>query len=316
MEPSTEPYDAGLLDVGDGQRVYWEVCGNPDGKPAVVLHGGPGSGATPGWLRYFDPAAYRVVLADQRGCGRSTPSAGDPATDLSVNTTHHLIRDLEQLRVHLGIERWLVLGASWGCTLALAYAQRHPTSVSELVLFSLTNTTHREVDWVTRQMGRILPEEWARFRDGVPEADRDGNLAAAYARLLADPDPAVRDKASRDWCTWEDQHVAIATGFEADPRFEDPGFRMTFARLVTHYWANAAFLADGELQANAGKLAGIPGVLVHGRLDISGPADIAWNLAQAWPDAELTLVDRAGHGSRGGIGDVVLAAVARFATRR
>lgn len=317
MYPEIEPYDSGLLDVGDGNLVHWETCGDPAGKPALVLHGGPGSGAAPGWRRYFDPAEYRVVLLDQRGCGRSTPDAGEVDTDLSVNTTHHLIRDIEQLRAHLGIDRWLVLGASWGCTLALAYAQRHPAAVSEMVLFSLTNTTHREVDWVTRQMGRILPEEWARFRDGVPVAERDGNLAQAYARLLADPDPAVRERAARDWCTWEDLHVAIGTEFRPDARYAEPAFRMRFARLVTHYWGNAAFLDDGELLANAGKLAGIPGVLVHGRLDISGPCDIAWDLAQAWPDAELTLIEQAGHGSaHPGMRDTVLAALDRFATRR
>lgn len=314
MYPSSEPYDTGMLDVGDGNLVHWEVSGNPAGKPAVVLHGGPGSGAGAGWRRYFDPAAYRVVLFDQRGCGRSTPSAGDPATDLSVNTTRHLVADIERLREHLGIARWLVLGASWGATLGQAYAQRHPSSVSEMVLFSVTGGSAGEIDWITRQMGRIFPQEWARFRDAVPEGGRDGNLAAAYARLLASPDPAVREKAARDWCDWEDVHVATAPGHRPDPRYDDPEFRMVLARLVTHYWGNDCFLADGELLANAGRLAGIPGVLVHGRLDVSSPCDTAWRLAQAWPGAELTLIEQAGHGSANGIGDVVRAALDRFTT--
>ncbi|MGH3659933.1 MAG: alpha/beta fold hydrolase, partial [Micromonosporaceae bacterium] len=195
--PEIEPYDHGLLDVGDGHRVYWETRGNPDGKPALVLHGGPGSGCTPGWGRYFDPAAYRVVLFDQRGCGRSTPWAGDPAVDLSTNTTHHLLADIERLRRHLGVERWLLFGGSWGSTLGLAYAEKHPERVSAIVLFSIATTTRRDVEWITRDMGRIFPEEWARFRDGVPAAERDGDLVSAYYRLLNHLDPAVREQAAR-----------------------------------------------------------------------------------------------------------------------
>ncbi|MFC3502966.1 prolyl aminopeptidase [Micromonospora krabiensis] len=315
MHPPVEPYAHGLLDVGDGQRVYWETCGNPDGKPAVVLHGGPGSGATPGWRRYFDPARYRVVLVDQRGCGRSLPHAADPGVDLATNTTAHLVGDLERLRAHLGVERWLVLGASWGSTLGLAYAQAHPERVSELVLFSVVTTSRREVEWITRDMGRIFPAEWARFRDGVPPADRDGNLAAAYARLLADPDPAVRDRAAREWCLWDDTHVRTVPGWRPDPRFADPGFRMLSARLVSHYWSNAAFLPDGALLDGAARLAGIPGVLLHGRLDVSSPLDVAWQLAQAWPDARLEVVEAAGHGAGHGIGERVVAALDDFAAR-
>ncbi|WP_020577942.1 prolyl aminopeptidase [Actinopolymorpha alba] len=317
FHPITEPYDHGMLDVGDGHQIYWEVCGRPDGKPAVVLHGGPGSGCAPGWRKYFDPSAYRVVLFDQRGCGRSTPHASDPSADLSTNTTHHLLADIEQLRCHLDIDRWLVFGGSWGTTLGLAYAERHPERVSELVLFSLTNTTREEVDWVTRAMGRVFPAQWARFRDGVPVEDRDGSLVDAYARLLADPDPVVREQAARDWCTWEDSHVAISPDHRPDPRYDDPRFRMAFARLVTHYWRHAAWLEDGSLLRDAPKLTSIPGVLVHGRLDVSGPPDIAWKLAQAWPDSELVLIDEAGHGSGyPGMGETLLAAIDRFAIQR
>jgi proline iminopeptidase len=313
LYPETEPYDHGMLDVGDGQLVYWEVCGNPNGKPAVVFHGGPGSGAGPWWRRYFDPAAYRLVLFDQRGCGRSTPDAAEPDIDLSTNTTQHLIRDIEQLRNHLGIERWLVFGGSWGATLGLAYAEQHPGAVSEIVLFSVTNSTPREVEWITRDMGRIFPEEWARFRDGVPVDERDGNLAQAYSRLLHDPDPAIRENAARDWCDWEDTHVATHANHKPDPRYQDPVLRLRLARLVTHYWGHAGWLEDGILLREATKLAGIPGVLVHGRLDISSPADTAWNLAQAWPDAELHLVEEAGHGAGArGMSELVIAALDRF----
>jgi proline iminopeptidase len=317
MYPETEPYDHGMLDVGDGHRIYWEVCGNPDGKPAVVLHGGPGSGAGTFWRKYFDPERYRVVLFDQRNCGRSTPDAAEPDVDLSTNTTQHLIADIEQLRRELAIEKWLVLGGSWGATLGFAYAEQHPESVSELVLFSVTNTTKREVDWITRDMGRIFPAEWTRFRDVVPEDERDGNLALAYSRLLHDADPAVREKAARAWCDWEDTHVATHPGYRPDPRYQDPVLRLRFARLVTHYWGNAGWLDDGVLLREAGKLAGIPGVLIHGRLDISSPADIAWSMARAWPDAELQLVEDAGHGlGTASMSELVIAALDRFARDR
>ncbi|MEV7011448.1 prolyl aminopeptidase [Streptosporangium sp. NPDC051022] len=316
LYPEIEPYDSGMLDVGDGHLVHWETCGNPEGKPALVLHGGPGSGCTPGWRRYFDPRAYRIVLFDQRGCGRSTPSAGDPDADLSVNTTGHLLADIERLRRHLGVDRWLLFGGSWGSTLGLAYAQRHPERVSEIVLFSVVGTTRREVEWMTRDMGRVFPAEWARFRDGVPAGARDGDLAAAYADLLRDPDPAVRERAARDWCAWEDTHVATAGDHRPDPSYEDPAFRMVFARLVTHYWRHAAWLEDGALLRDAGKLAGIPGVLVHGRLDISGPPDFAWHLSRAWPDSTLILIDKAGHGTRHiDTGEALIAAMDRFAAR-
>ncbi len=306
-----------MLDVGDGHLVSWETGGNPAGKPAVVLHGGPGSGCGPSWRRFFDPAAYRTVLFDQRGCGRSTPHASAPSVDLSTNTTHHLLADIELLRRHLGIERWLVFGGSWGSTLGLAYAERHPDRVTELVLFSVVGSSRREVEWVTRDMGRIFPAAWARFRDGVPPGDRDGSLVDAYSRLLHDPDPAVREKAARDWCAWEDTHVAIHADHRPDPRYEDPVFRMAFARLVTHYWRHAAWLEDGILLREADRLSGIPGVLVHGRLDVSSPPDIAWHLAQRWSDAELILVDEAAHGAGyGGMREALLMATDRFAQRR
>jgi proline iminopeptidase len=312
--PEIEPYDQGMLEVGDGNLVYWEVCGSPTGKPAVTFHGGPGSGCVPGWRRYFNPSAYRVVLFDQRGCGRSTPHASDPAVSLTYNTTRHLIGDIEQLREHLGIDRWLVVGGSWGSTLALAYAESFPERVSEMVLFSIATTTHRDVRWVTREMGRYFPEAFARFQDGVPAAERDGDLVAAYYQLLNDPDPGVCEKAARDWCRWEDTHVAVRSDHRPDPRYEDPRFRMAFARLVTHYWHHAAFLEDDALLRDAGRLAAIPGVLVHGRMDIGSPLDVPWQLSQVWPGSELVVIDDAGHGSaQPGMREAVTAAIERFA---
>lgn len=294
--PVGEPNGHGLLDVGDGQRLYWETFGDRHGVPAVVLHGGPGSGSDRSWAGMFDPAVYRVVLFDQRGCGRSTPDAADPTVPLATNTTRHLVDDLERLRAHLQIERWLVLGVSWGTTLGLAYAQRHPRAVSAMVLCSVTGTTRREVDWITRGMARFLPEEWKRFAAAVPRVRRRGNLAKAYARLLADPDADVRDRTAREWCAWEERHVTATTGPRTDPRYADPAFRMRFARLVTHYWSHTAWLADDELVRGAGRLAGIPGVLVHGRADLSSPPDFAHRVHNAWPGSELVLLDAGGHG--------------------
>jgi proline iminopeptidase len=308
--PQIEPYAAGMLDVDDGQRVYWETCGSPSGKPALVLHGGPGSGCNAGLRRFFNPDVFRVVLFDQRGCGRSTPHASDPAVDLSTNTTAHLIADIEKLREHLGVDRWLVFGGSWGTTLGLAYAQTHPQRVTEMVLFSIGTTSAAEVRWLTRDVGRVFPEEWTRFRDGVPEAERDGSLCDAYARLLNDGDAEVREKAARDWCDWEAAHVSLRAGFRG-ARWDDPAFRACFARLVTHYWRNAAWLADGSLLRDAAKLAGIPAVLIHGRLDISSPLDIPWKLSRAWPGSELIVLDDAGHSL--GLQDAMLAAVAGLA---
>jgi proline iminopeptidase len=314
--PLAEPFAEGFLDVGDGHRIWWDAAGDPNGKPAVVLHGGPGGGSSPARRRWFDPERYLVVSFDQRQCGCSTPSAAEPVVDLSANTTAHLVADLERLRAHLGVERWLVWGGSWGCTLGLAYAQAHPDRVSELVLASVTAGTRAEIEWITRAMGRVFPEAWERFVGALPVSDRDGDLAAAYARLLQDPDPAVHEPAALAWCAWEDTHVATTAGFTHDTRYHDPAFRLCFARLVTHYWSNGCFLADGQLQRDAHRLAGIPGVLVHGRLDISGPLDTAWRLARAWPDAELVVIEAEGHRGGAGASAAIVRALDRFATRR
>ena len=315
--PPSEPYDSGLLEAGEGQAIYWEVSGVPDGKPAVALHGGPGGGLGPGRRRWFDPSRYRLVQFDQRGCGRSTPHAGDWTTDLSSNTTHHLVADLERLRTYLGIDRWLVWGGSWGVTLALAYAERHPERVTEMILLSITMTRPSDVRWFGRDVGRYFPAEWARFRAGVPAVDRDGDLVAAYDRLINGPnDPAVRIRAVRDWLAWEDAILSLEdAAARSSERWADERYAIAFARLVTHYFAHAAWLDEEELLANAGRLAGIPGVLLHGRLDLAGPADVAWALAQAWPDAELHLV-RGGHWGDAEMDRLLLEATDRYAARR
>jgi proline iminopeptidase len=309
---AVEPQDRGLLDVGDGHQVHWETHGNPAGKAAVVLHGGPGAGCTPWWPGLFDLDAYRVVLFDQRGCGRSRPHASAPVVDLTANTTHHLVGDIERLRAHLGIERWLVLGGSWGSTLALAYAQSHPQSVSELVLFSVVTTTRREVRWVTHDVGRYFPDEWRRFRDGVPSAERD-DLVAAYNRLLLDPDPDVHEPAARSWCRWEDTHVRTGRDDPPDARYDDPAFRLCFARLVTHYWRHAAWLSEDALLSGTVRLSGIPGVLIHGRRDLSSPLDVPWQLAAAWADSELVVIEDEGHRGGAAMTDALMSALRRLA---
>lgn len=290
-----QPYASGSLDVGDEQRVYWETVGNPDGVPAVYLHGGPGSGASAGSRRIFDPTAYRAVLFDQRGCGRSRPLAEHAGVDLTTNTTAHLLADIEHLRGHLGIDRWVVVGGSWGVTLGLAYAQAHPDRVTAMVLAAVTSGTRRETDWITRDMRRVFPREWDAFAAAVPDAERGGDLSAAYARLLADPDPKVSAGAAEQWCAWEDTHVSLMPGWEPYLSVADPTFRQVFARLVTHYWSNGCFLADGQILANMHRIAAIPAVLIHGRYDVSGPLDTAWDLHRAWPSSRLVVLDTTGH---------------------
>ena len=313
LYPNIEPYDRGMLDVGNGHEAYWEACGTPAGKPALVLHGGPGSGCSPGLRRYFDPEVYRVVLFDQRGAGRSKPHPSEPNVDLSANTTGHLLVDIERLRRQLDIERWLVFGLSWGSTLALAYAERHPDRVTEMVLASTGTTTAWEVEWITRGVGIFFPEPWARFRDGVPEADRAGSLVDAYHRLLMNPDPAIHEKAARDWCDWEMALVAVHPNHMPHPRYEQSAFRLGFARMVTHYFRHHAWLEDGILLREANRLSGIPGILIHGRLDLGCPLITAWRLTQNWPGSELVVVSEAGHDARDpGMSESIVAATDRF----
>jgi proline iminopeptidase len=294
--PQIEPYEQGMLDVGDGNLVYWEICGNPGGKPGLMVHGGPGSGCSTRMRRALDPDRYRAVLFDQRGSGRSTPHASDPATDMSHNTTEHLVADMERLREYLGIDRWLLTGGSWGSTLMLAYAERYPHRVSEMVICGVTTTRRSEIDWLYRGVARFFPEEWQRFRAGVPEADRDGDLLAAYARLMDDPDPRVREQAAKDWAAWEDAVISLEPNGRPNVYSDrPPAALLALVRICAHYFSNGAWLEEGILLREAGRLAGIPGVLVHGRLDLSGPLDTAWELARAWPGAELLAVTDSGH---------------------
>ena len=315
--PPLEPYDQGLLDVGDENLVYWETCGNPAGKPALVVHGGPGSGCGPGSRRYFDPERYRIVLFDQRGCGRSLPYVIDPSVDMSANTTHHLIADMERLRGHLGIERWLLYGGSWGSTLILAYAERYHERVSEVVILGVTMTRRADTDWLYRGVGRFFPAEWDRFRRGVPEAERDDDLVAAYARLVESPDAAVRARAVSDWIAWEDAVISLESSGSPGAYSGRPAdAAVALVRICTHYFSHGAWLEEGELLAHAGRLAGIPAVLLHGRLDLGSPVGTAWELAQAWPGSELMVVDDSGHTGSDTMRELTLQATARFSGRR
>jgi proline iminopeptidase len=310
--PEIEPYASGMLAVGDGNLVYWEACGNPDGTPAVVLHGGPGSGCSTSMRRYFDPDAYRIVLFDQRNCGRSTPRASDPGVSLAANTTRHLLADIEQLREHLGIERWLVFGWSWGCALALAYAEQYTDRVSQVVVTGAATGRQCEVDLLTRGLGQLFPADWAKFRDGAGDQAADGDLPGAYSRLLNDPDPGVRAKAATDWWDWEE--AADPTSPRPDGRYADPVFRYGFARMVTHYWSNGHFLpGDGVLLAEAARLGGVPGVIIQGTMDLGNLVGTPWQLAAAWPGSELVLIDDAGHGGNAALISAIIAATGRFA---
>lgn len=311
--PDIEPYERGLLDVGDGNQIYWETSGNPDGKPALVVHGGPGSGGRRGSRKLFDPTVYRIVLFDQRGCGESLPHASDPAVDMAHNTTDHLIADMERLRERLGIERWLLYGGSWGSTLILAYAQRFPERVSAVVLVGVTMTRPEEIDWLYHGVARLLPGQWEEFRNGVPAAERNGNLVAAYNRLIENPDAAVRAKAARDWCTWEDAIIAHENrGNPGQYSAKPDDAKLAMVRICTHYFANAAWLDDGVLLREAHKLAGVPAVLIHGRLDLAGPLYTAWQLARAWPTAQLRIIEDSGHTGSAGMQDAILEALDRF----
>jgi proline iminopeptidase len=316
LYPKIDPYEHGMLDVGDGNHVYWETCGNSHGKPALYIHGGPGSGCTPWHRRLFNSSAYRIVLLDQRNCGRSHPHASKPDTDLARNQTANLTADIELLRERLNIERWLVMGGSWGSTLALIYAETHPHRVAEIILWGVTTGRHKEVDWWFRGgAAPLFPEQWERLRAVVPVATRDADVPQAYYDLLHDRDPAVRDRAALEWCRWESATLSWPPSHQLSTRFTDPDFRMAFARIVTHYMRNNAWLADGIVLREAARLSAIPGVLISGRFDLQAPIGWAWDLSHAWPKAKLVIVDDAGHDASSPITRQLVGATDQFAVR-
>jgi proline iminopeptidase len=290
LYPPIEPYASGMLDVGDGHRVYWERSGNPGGKPAVFLHGGPGGGSAPEHRRLFDPARYSVTLFDQRGCGRSVPHAG-----LEANTTWHLVEDIERLRVMAGVKTWLVLGGSWGSTLALAYAESHPERVSELILRGVFTLRRVELLWYYQEGASwLFPDKWERFLQPIPEDER-GDLMAAYRRRLIGPDKAAQLEAAKAWSLWEGETITLLPNAELSAQHGDDDFALAFARIENHYFVNGGFFEDGQLIRDAGRLKGIPGAIIQGRYDVATPARTAWELHQAWPEARFTLVADAGH---------------------
>ncbi len=293
VHPPIEPHASGMLERPDGARLHYEVSGSDTGRGALYLHGGPGGGlGKGGYRRVFDPDRYRIVGLDQRGCGASTPWAIDDLVHLDANTTPALIADIEGLREHLGIDRWLVYGVSWGSTLALAYAQEHPERVSEIILLAVTSGARDEIEWISDGVGRIFPEARARLGELVPPEER---VVDAYARMLRDPDPAVRTRAADAWDDWESSHVGLSPWAEPGPLHEDQRMRENFATLVTHYWSQDCFL-DAPILERMDRLTGIPGVLIHGRRDVSGPALTPWLLHTAWPGSRLHILEEEGHG--------------------
>jgi proline iminopeptidase len=309
--PEIEPYDHGMLDVGDGHQVYWELCGNPNGKPVVFLHGGPGGGCTPAQRRLFDPKEYRILLFDQRGCGRSTPYAS-----LEANTTWHLVADIERLRAMMGVDKWMVFGGSWGSTLALAYAETHPERVTELVLRGIFTLRRSELLWYYQEGASwIFPDKWEGFLAPIPEEER-GDLMAAYRKRLIDPDPAVRAKAARAWSLWEGETITLLHNQDYSDQFGDEHYAIAFARIENHYFVNEGWFEEGQLLRDAHKLKGIPGVIIQGRYDIATPAKSAWDLHRAWPEAQFIMVPDAGHAvSEPGITHHLIEATDRFANQ-
>ncbi|MEV6910396.1 prolyl aminopeptidase [Amycolatopsis sp. NPDC051071] len=296
LYPEIEPYVQGMLPVGDGNEIYWEECGDPGGKPVIFLHGGPGSGAGQRHRRLFDPGRYRIVLFDQRGCGRSTPHCATPDADLSVNTTWHLVEDIERLREHLGIEHWMVFGGSWGSVLGLAYAETHPDRTTELVLRGVATLRVKELQWLFGGGAAFLfPEAWSRFLDPVPYSRRQENLIEVYHELLHHPDPAVHGPAAMAWSRWEGETVKLRPQDEVIEAFSDPTFALAIARIENHYFRHGGWLAEDQLFRDAGKLQGIPCVLVQGRYDVVTPAITAWELSRLLPGAELVMVGDSGH---------------------
>jgi proline iminopeptidase len=295
LYPPIEPYDSGLLDVGDGNQIYWEAVGNPDGKPAVMLHGGPGGGCTKGHRSQWNPELYRVVLFDQRNCGRSLPHASDQGTSLARNTTWHLVEDMERLREHLGIDRWQVFGGSWGSTLALAYAQTHPDRTTELVLRGIFTLRASELRWFYQEgTSSLFPDLWEEFIAPIPVEER-GDLIAAFHKRLEGDDPKARLAAATAWATWEGSTVTLLPDPELVAGFGEEKMALAFARIENHYFTHEGWLEPGQLIANVDRIRHIPAVIVQGRYDVCTPMTTAWDLHKAWPEARFEVVDDAGH---------------------
>ncbi|HET9450635.1 MAG TPA: prolyl aminopeptidase [Aggregicoccus sp.] len=312
LYPPLEPYRTGRLRVSALHELYFEESGNPGGKPVVFVHGGPGGGTEPKHRRFFDPQAYRIVLVDQRGCGQSTPHA-----ELEENTTWHLVADLEQLREHLGIQQWQVFGGSWGSTLALAYAQKHPERVTELVLRGIFLLRKQEIDWFyQRGCSAMFPDAWEGYLAPIPEEER-GDLLHAYHRRLTGPDPRVRQEAARAWSVWEGSTSCLLPNADLIARTAGDDFSLAFARIECHYFVNRGFMrSDAQLLEDAHKIRHIPGVIVQGRYDVVCPAESAWALHRAWPEAELRIIADAGHSANEpGITAALVEATDRFRGR-
>jgi len=290
LHPVREPYATHELAVGEGHHLYIEECGNPEGLPALFLHGGPGAGCEPSHRGFFDPERYRVVLFDQRGCGRSRPHAA-----LEANTTWDLVEDIERIRAHLGIERWLVFGGSWGSTLALAYAETHPERVRALVLRGIFLCRQAEIRWFYQDGANwVFPDYWQDFLAPIPESERH-DLLKAYHRRLTGSDEAARLEAARAWSLWEGRTATLRSNAAIEAHFSDPRLALSLARIECHYFVNQAFLQPNQLLADAGRLSAIPGVIVQGRYDLICPARSAWELHRAWSGSVLRLVPDAGH---------------------
>lgn len=310
LYPEITPYHSGRLRVSDLHELHYEECGNPQGIPALVLHGGPGGGISPFLRQGHDPARYRIILMDQRGAGQSTPHAC-----LEENTTWDLVADIERLRSHLGIDRWQVVGGSWGSTLALAYAISHPARVTALVLRGIFTLRKAEIGWFYQSgASALFPDAWEQFVAPIPEAER-GDLLTAYHRRLSGPDGPEKTACARAWSRWEGTTISLLPNPARAEAFSDDHFAAAFAGIECHYFAHGGFFeSDGWLIANAHRLRGIPAVLIHGRYDVCTPLSIAWDLHRAWPEAELQIIPDAGHtGTEPGIADAMVRATDRFA---
>ncbi|MCJ8142746.1 prolyl aminopeptidase [Ancylobacter sp. A5.8] len=311
LYPPIEPYESGMLDVGDGHSIYYERSGTPGAKPVVFLHGGPGGGFSASHRQLFDPLRYDVTLFDQRGCGRSLPHAC-----LEANTTWHLVADIERLREKFGHDRWQVFGGSWGSTLALAYAETHPERVSELIVRGIYTLTRAELDWYYKfGVSQMFPEKWERFLAPLKTPQERADPMNAYRALLTGDDEAKKLEAAKAWSIWESETITLLPDEATSAPFRDGHYALAFARIENHFFVHAGWLEEGQLLRDAHKLAGIPGVIVHGRYDMPCPAHYAWALHKAWPDAEFHLIEGAGHAySEPGILDRLIRATDGFAT--